>query len=209
MTRWGIFPMPGWGIFPMSGGGKMGLDFFGSQVDIVVTRANGLPITLRGYDMKIELKKVKIIKSMSRETTCFQADLWIDGKKAADIHNDGHGGCNFYHFQDKDLEQRFFAHCKSLPPIPAEEQFKSIFPNGLPMDEDILIGELLNKHEQVQNLKRMTKTKTLVKLADHKFGEWTIYKLVYTPQIGQELRKKHGADLVAIANEDLEKAAGL
>jgi len=77
------------------------------------------------------------------------------------------------------------------------------------MDEEIVVGNLLEKHEHIQKLKRMTKTKTLVKLADHKFAEWTIYKVVYTPQIGQELRKKHGADLVAIANENIEDAANL
>ena len=179
-------------------------DIFGYDANTAHVRVNVSPENNKGFDMKVELKKIKVSKMMSKETTAFEADLWIDGKKAASIHNNGSGGSNSYYFEDKATEQKFFAFCNSLPPIPSE-----YFPNGMPMDEEIVVGNLLEKHEHIQKLKRMTKTKTLVKLADHKFAEWTIYMVVYTPQIGQELRKKHGADLVAIANENIENAANL
>jgi hypothetical protein len=41
--------------------------------------------------MKIELKNVKINKMFSEETTCFIADVFINGKKTAYAKNDGRG----------------------------------------------------------------------------------------------------------------------
>lgn len=158
--------------------------------------------------MNIELKKIKIIKSMSQETTCFTADLWIDGEKAAYVSNRGTGGANFYHFFDKNLQGSFFAYCKSLNPLQTDE-YKHLFPNGLPMDADLLVGELLEKHQQIQWFKRQTKNKTLVKLCTHKRGDWMIYNVSFTPEVGQKIRQKHGNELVLIANEDIEKAAAI
>jgi hypothetical protein len=67
--------------------------------------------------MKIELKSVKIIDELSEETTCFFADVFINGKKAAYAKNDGHGGCTFYHAYENQHElvaeaEKF---CKQLP----------------------------------------------------------------------------------------------
>jgi hypothetical protein len=44
--------------------------------------------------MEIELKKVKICKFMSEETTCYKAEVWVDGEKAGYAENEGHGGIN-------------------------------------------------------------------------------------------------------------------
>jgi hypothetical protein len=46
--------------------------------------------------MKIELRNVKINLTFSEETTMFKADVYVNGKKTAYAHNDGHGGCTFY-----------------------------------------------------------------------------------------------------------------
>jgi len=63
--------------------------------------------------MKIELKNVKYAKFASEETDCFEATVYIDGKKAGTVSNDGHGGPdNFYPFE---LEQRLNAHAATLP----------------------------------------------------------------------------------------------
>jgi hypothetical protein len=47
--------------------------------------------------MKIELKKISIIKKFSQETIMFMADIYIDDVKAGHAQNDGHGGSCFYH----------------------------------------------------------------------------------------------------------------
>lgn len=46
--------------------------------------------------MKLELKNIKVNLTFSEETTMFKADLFVNGKKIAYAHNDGHGGCTYY-----------------------------------------------------------------------------------------------------------------
>jgi hypothetical protein len=46
--------------------------------------------------MKIELKKISFNERMSQETSCFVADLYINGKKVGSCENDGRGGCTNY-----------------------------------------------------------------------------------------------------------------
>lgn len=45
--------------------------------------------------MKIELKNVKYFAAGSEETSCFVATVYVDGVKAAEARNEGHGGCTF------------------------------------------------------------------------------------------------------------------
>ena len=52
--------------------------------------------------MKITLKNLKVAKFMSQETTCFQATVYVDGKKAGTAENEGHGGCTNVHL-DKEF----------------------------------------------------------------------------------------------------------
>ena len=75
--------------------------------------------------MKIELKNLEVNLRFSEETTMFQADIYVEGKKVAYAQNDGRGGETYYHtysgkskkeFQDnlKILEQAE-AYCETLP----------------------------------------------------------------------------------------------
>lgn len=50
------------------------------------------------------LKKVQICDFMSEETTCFQANLYCDGKLLAQVHNEGHGGATFYYLTADDID---------------------------------------------------------------------------------------------------------
>jgi hypothetical protein len=44
--------------------------------------------------MKLELKNIKYFASGSQETPCYTATVYVDGKKAIYVDNDGHGGCD-------------------------------------------------------------------------------------------------------------------
>jgi len=70
--------------------------------------------------MKIELKKIEFNERMSEETNCFIADLYIDGVKAGECKNEGHGGSTDYYGIEKrqtELIRQAEAYCKSLPDI--------------------------------------------------------------------------------------------
>ena len=56
--------------------------------------------------MKLELKNVKFYESMSEETNCFQADLFINGKKIACVKNSG-----------QQILRDAEAYCKGLPKV--------------------------------------------------------------------------------------------
>ena len=61
---------------------------------------------------KLELKNIKYFASMHEETPCYNADIFINGKKAIHASNRGHGACDDHHtykpftYKDvKDLEK--------------------------------------------------------------------------------------------------------
>jgi hypothetical protein len=41
--------------------------------------------------MKIEVRNVKFSAFASQETNCFEATIWIDGKRIGAARNEGHG----------------------------------------------------------------------------------------------------------------------
>jgi hypothetical protein len=47
--------------------------------------------------MKIELKAIQYSAFASEETSCYQANLYVDGKKIGTASNAGHGGCDDFH----------------------------------------------------------------------------------------------------------------
>lgn len=47
--------------------------------------------------MKIEIRSLKIARSLSEETTAYTADVYVDGVKTFAASNHGHGGCDMYH----------------------------------------------------------------------------------------------------------------
>ncbi len=47
--------------------------------------------------MKIEIKNIKHSEFASQETNCFQATVYVDGKKSFGVENDGHGACDNYY----------------------------------------------------------------------------------------------------------------
>lgn len=46
--------------------------------------------------MQIELRKLRISRALSEETTAYSAEIWIDGQLAFRATNNGHGGCDMY-----------------------------------------------------------------------------------------------------------------
>jgi len=138
-----------------------------------------------------ELKGVKIASNMSEETIAFTGALWINGKKAADLKNDGHGGANFMWFKDRELEKAFDAYCESLPPV-----------LQMSMDSDFWISLEVGKIDEARFWKRKCSKTMCIILKSHKDGEFIQYKAwPYSSQAAAEVRKIHGGELVEIINE--------
>ena len=102
---------------------------------------------MKGLDkmenMKIDLKKIEILEANSDETLCFSARLYINGEFAATVHNNGQGEANRYYFKDPKIRDEFFSYCRNLP------DFDSPY-GPLPADEDLVIGDLIDKKLSAQ-----------------------------------------------------------
>jgi hypothetical protein len=90
--------------------------------------------------MKIELKNLKINERLSEETTCFSATVYVDGKRAFEAANRGHGGCNEY----RGAYEAAAAYAATLPP----------YEGRLPYDLDMLIDDLIEAERFERALKR-------------------------------------------------------
>jgi hypothetical protein len=70
--------------------------------------------------MKIELKNVKHSKFASQETNCFEATIYIDGKKQGTADNNGHGGSTSVH--PNALYVALSAYAETLQPTVYEDK---------------------------------------------------------------------------------------
>lgn len=106
--------------------------------------------------MKIELRKLKIVESMSEETTAFTADIYIEGYKSGYAKNDGQGGCTFYHTYEvrRDLIKQAEAYCLGLP---AKDYGSFKLPMNLEHFIDKIVDETLQAKEQAKFDKKLQK----------------------------------------------------
>lgn len=140
--------------------------------------------------MEITLKNVKHAVFMSQETECFEASVYINGKKAGTVSNDGHGGCNDYH--PWDLYQTLQAHCDTIPPDMA----------GYRVTPDEIIGNLFETWYNKKQYSKLCKRQTLFRIPGKEYGEgqWNVAKIPFSPEVRSRLVRQFGAS-VEILNE--------
>ena len=169
--------------------------------------------------MRSELKKVKVARYLSEETTAFAAQLWVDGEYIADVSNDGHGGNNriMHRFGAKGLNTRdkvqaFEAWCKDYDLSPCCRAYTTYSEGVLcckvcyeevaygGMRADFYISLMLEDYEKEKQVKRWCKTKTVITLKGDKPGDFHTYKRAYDPEFAQRIRNAE-PELVEILNE--------
>lgn len=100
----------------------------------------------------IELRKVKISEWASRETTCFEAEVWVNGKKLGWVGNDGHGGM---HDADMEVVKVLSEYAATLPERPwgfTEGTFKPNF--------ETVVDDLLDEHNRQKDVKSFMRKRT-------------------------------------------------
>lgn len=104
--------------------------------------------------MKIELKNIKYSEFASHETNCYQATIYIDGKKVGTVENQGYGGCDFVY--PASVAHQINEYAKTLPKIVCHFiDPKTGKPAELDQDCDIIFGELVNDWLKAKDLKRL------------------------------------------------------
>ena len=147
----------------------------------------------------IQLKNVKIAWNMSEETTAFTATLYIDGKKAAYVKNEGTGGDNHPRFTDRELEKEFHEFCKNLPPEYLDDDDDEPYP----MTYDSFLGNLLSEWILNDDWKKACKKGVVYTLTSHKDGEYMLWKVPYSPEMAKRVREQYSetGNLKEIINE--------
>jgi len=106
--------------------------------------------------MKIEIKNVKYSQFASRETSCFEATVYIDGKRMGTASNDGHGGPNNY--DSRALVEALTEHTKTLPTRTWRLDGEAL---EVPPDIDTAIDDLLMAYLHGRDLKRALSKRVL------------------------------------------------
>jgi hypothetical protein len=129
--------------------------------------------------MKIELKNLKVAASLSEETTAYTATIYIDGARAFDASNRGHGGCDLY---------RAVEGYTGPSEIEINQWLKANTPQvkclGTTLDNtlELVVGDLLEQHERRKILDRYLRSRITVIVQGKSGGEaLATYPTKYKP----------------------------
>jgi len=109
--------------------------------------------------MNIELKNIKYYESFSEETLAFNANLYIEGKRAGIAKNDGRGGATYYMDDNKEgqeLIRQAENYAKALPDkhYPKDEYMEAF---SIPMNLEHYIDDLLNDYLRKKDIEKIQK----------------------------------------------------
>lgn len=105
--------------------------------------------------MQIELKNVQYNARMSDETSCYSAQIWVDGKHFCDVMNRGHGGPD-EHIPVKGMAGNAMHEAIRVlnTRIKKDRGTEKMYGMEIDIDLEIVCGELLNAHLAARDLKR-------------------------------------------------------
>ena len=149
---------------------------------------------------RITLKSIKYTAWASQETHCFQAVIYLDGKRALNVENDGRGACNNYwgiKNQTKSEELEMLTKCtkygadfiKENRDLTMEVDGETIDLSDMPDSEllDWLITDLVNEHLCLKEMKRCLKSK--ITLFDGEDKKIYTFKSKPTPEAMSACKK--------------------
>jgi hypothetical protein len=95
----------------------------------------------------VTLTKIDYAANLSQETLAFTADLEIHGLRGR-ARNDGHGGATFV--EPHAVREAVSAYAATLPRLVSEH-----FPEGLAVDDDILINDMVSSAIKARDYAKM------------------------------------------------------
>lgn len=114
--------------------------------------------------MQIELRRISHNSRLSEETYAFTADVWIDGAKAGDVRNSGHGGAHMWH--PYELEARIDAYAQTLPPVDTSDLYNDGKTHTMDMCAEILVNNLVTQWLRAKDMKKALAKRILYTLPD-------------------------------------------
>ena len=123
--------------------------------------------------MQIALKNIKHSAFASQETHCYEASIYVDGKKSGSVSNQGYGGCDDIFWNSKEIEQRVDAWVEVQPrmPLPWDES------ETLKFSLELLFGEIVNDWLAEKDFNRVLRKGLIMINNNNKKGEYSIFKI--------------------------------
>src|SRR5829696_3496700 len=157
--------------------------------------------------MKIELRNVKIARSLSEETTAYTATIYVDGKPAFHASNHGHGGADMYHAvagytgpSEAEISAWLAENAPPMGPYDPNPATRALYDNGTSCDLELFVGRLLGAHEAAAERKRIEKKldRLLAEkiVAVTKGGELTTWKAAPTAANLAAVKARAASDTV-------------
>jgi hypothetical protein len=145
--------------------------------------------------MNVTLKNVRISQSLSRETTAFTATVYVNGKRAFTVSNDGWGGSNLYEAlydgtketseRSRNLIKAASTYARSLPPTDTP------WGTTLSMDLDILIDDILNECERKRLAKKALRGRTIIALTVNGETQLREFKTKPNPIVRAQIKRSY------------------
>lgn len=133
--------------------------------------------------MKIELKNLERMASLSEETHCYTATVYIDGKPAFHASNHGHGGCDLYHRVEGytgPSEAEVNEYLASTRPVERHERDDGSF-FEMKHCLEFEVGEQIDSILRQRILNRMLKNKIVVLVKDGERDALATYPAKFKP----------------------------
>jgi len=159
-----------------------------------------------------QVKNVKTFRG--REGQGFNATLYCDGKKVAQVDDSANGGCYDWHWLDWQANKvpvtfknyNGSEYTRNATPNEAAfiEFLKSKGLDGEFEFEDSYVNELVCEFIKMRDYKRWCKKETLFRLKSEKYedGAWRTLKVPFSdPRAKKYLQDKYGDDVQEILNE--------
>lgn len=168
--------------------------------------------------MKIEIRNLKIARSLSEETTAYTADVYVDGTKTFAASNHGHGGCDTYHryptakVDEAAVNAWLATNVAPDGPYEADPAQRGAWDNGHTCNLETFMGRFIEAAERETDRKRIAKkydgilAKSIAGLRD---GGLVTWKAAPTAANLASLRKSKPEIVLLNDADDATKRKGL
>jgi hypothetical protein len=138
----------------------------------------------------ITVKNVQIQEKLSEETLCFSATIYFKGRRVGEATNRGCGGCNNYHWFDRAASKVAPAEIEAW----AEDQDLEFDFEKL----DQIIGKLVHDFDDARRMRRLSKNKTVFRLAGDDDGTYRSLSIPYSDRAQKYLDTEFGDKVIEI-----------
>ena len=138
--------------------------------------------------MTIEMKNIKVHLGLSEETYAYTATVYLNGKKAAEVSNRGHGGCDMQYPANGTTIKELDAYCAAN--FPAWELWE-----GEMKDQDLehWCGGQVSDHLVLKDMRRALKARPMFTVPDREGLLGLKFKGVrkYDPRMADIVRERY------------------